>query len=252
MNTRKYTYLRLQEYIYFFIIILIIVSCKKEPLSVPVKFTSTSYQSLATYDSSGRPFNLVAPDTVSPALLSFIATTLPERQDLSKSHPELLSTNAIADIGITTPSDVFITYISEGTGYSNTFAYYTYTTGQSPTSTKDIKTIIYVFPNAGANTTLKSGDKVKLGRFAPGISIGFVILKSGWDTKTQTIDNTVVHFCSNDILNPEVAPNLKKHAVIINYPAENKVLIGFEDIDRTDPACDNDFNDMMFYCTLVP
>ena len=244
--------MKTQKYTCFFISLLIIVSCKKQPVSVPVKFTSTTYKALGSYDTSGKPTYLVSGDTISPTLLLYVNNTLPEMQDLRGAHPELLTTKAIADIAIFTPSDVFITYISNGTGYHNTFAFYTYTTGQSPTSTKDIKTITYVFPNAGKNTTLQPGDKVKIGRFDPGMSIGFVILKNGWNISTKTIDNSVVHFCSNDILNPEVDTNLKKHAVLIDYPAENKVLIGFEDVDRTDPTCDNDFNDMMFYCTVVP
>lgn len=232
--------------------LFIIVSCKKHAVTIPVKFTSTTYQQLGTYDSAGKPSYLVASDTISPNLRSFIANTLPEGKDLRMVHPELLTTKAIADIAVTAPSDVFITYISSGTGFTNTFGFYIYTTGQAPVSTKDIKTITYVFPNAGMHTTLYPGNKVKIGRFDAGTSIGFVILQNGWNMQARTVDNNVVHFCSNDVLNPEVASDLKKHAVIINYVAENKVLIGFEDIDRTNPICDNDFNDMMFYCTLVP
>ena len=244
--------MKTQKYIFIFISLLVIVSCKKDPITVPVKFTSTTYQTLGSYDASGKPSYLAPADIVSPTLLSFVNSTLQEKQDLRGTHPELLTTKAIADIAISTSSDVFITYISNGTGNHNTFAFYTYTTGQSPTSTKDIKTITYVFPNVGKNTTLQPGDKVKIGRFDAGISIGFVILKNSWDINTKTVDSGAVHFCSNDILNPEVDPDLKKHAVLINYPAENKVLIGFEDVDRTEAICDNDFNDMMFYCTVVP
>ena len=84
-----------------------------------------------------------------------------------------------------------------------------------------------------------------------GTSIGFVLMQNAWDTAISQLNNDAVHFCSNDALNPEVDPNLKKHAVLINYPAENKVLIGFEDRDRTNPLCDNDFNDGVIYCTVT-
>ncbi len=76
-------------------------------------------------------------------------------------------------------------------------------------------------------------------------------MQDAWDTTHATLNNDAVHFCTNDVLNPEVDPTKKKHAVIINYTAENKVLIGFEDWDRTVPDCDNDFNDVMIYCTIV-
>jgi len=77
-------------------------------------------------------------------------------------------------------------------------------------------------------------------------------MQEAWDTVTNTLKNKVVHFCSNDVLNPEVDPALKKHAVLISYPPESKVLIGFEDLDRTLPNCDHDFNDLIVYCTVKP
>ena len=184
-------------------------------------------------------------------MLSFISNTLPDKVDLRQSHPDLLTTKAIADIPITKTSDVFITYVSQGGGFTNTFAFYTYPTSKPPAGTKDIPLITYVFPNSGYKTALQRGDKVKLGTFNAGTSIGFVILQKGWDPLKHALDNKVVHFCSNDVLNPEVDPNLKKHAVLINYPAENKVLIGFEDVDRTTAICDHDFNDVVFYATVL-
>jgi hypothetical protein len=235
------------------IILLVAMSCHKDkPVTKVVKFDSTTYQTLGTFDPTGKPNYLVTPDVISSGMQSFIDNTLQDQVDLRTTHPELLTTNAIADIKITQSSDVFITYVSHGGGKTNTFSFYTYPTNQPPASTNDIKTITYVFPNSGRYTTLTQGDKVKLGRFEPGTSIGFVILQNGWDTTTNKLNNKVVHFCSNDVLNPEVDPKLKKHAVLVNYPAENKVLIGFEDVDRTLPECDNDFNDLVVYCTVTP
>ena len=237
------------------IIISMFFSCKKEqkePVTKPVEFTSTTYEALGTYDTLGKPTYLLTKDVVSAPMLSFIQGVLPDKQDLRTAHPEYFTTSAIADIPITAPSDVFITFVSRGGGLTNTFAFYTYPTNQPPTSTKDIHTIVYAFPNAGNRSTLERGDKIKLGRFEAGTSIGFVILQKGWDKITHTINNKTVHFCSNDVLNPEVAANLKKHAVLINYEPENKVLIGFEDLDRTTPECDHDFNDVVFYCTVKP
>jgi hypothetical protein len=245
--------MKLRNYTPLFIILLTLIACKKEnPVTRVVEFTSTTYRSLGTYDSLGKPDYLLTPDIISSALLSFINNTLPDQTDLRISNPELLTTKAIADVAITQQSDVFITFVSQGGGYTNTFAFYTYPTNQPPTSTKDIKIITYVFPNSGILTPLHRGDKVKIGRFDAGMSVGFVLLQKAWDTTTNTLNNKVVHFCSNDVLNPEVDPNLKKHAVLINYTPEKKVLIGFEDIDRTSPYCDHDFNDLVVYCTVTP
>ncbi|MEP6596505.1 MAG: DUF4114 domain-containing protein, partial [Ginsengibacter sp.] len=192
-------------------------------------------------------------DAISSNMLSFINSILIEKSDLRTTHPELLSTSAIADIAITQPSDVLITFVFEVTGNSpNALAFYTYPTNTPPASAKDIKTITYFFPSAGSGTKLAAGDKVKIGRFQPGTSIGFVLLKGAWNATTHTLDDNVIHFCSNDVLNPEVDPNLKKHAVLVNYAAENKVLIGFENTDRTSTQCDHDFNDIVIYATVTP
>ena len=230
------------------IILLISNSCQKQVEG----FSATNHQTLTGYDSTGKPNNLEARDVISSDLISFIKKTLPEDLNLTKTNPDLFSSKAIADINVQQASDVFVTFVSTGAGNSATIGFYTYPTGQSPTSAKDIKTISYIFPNAGGGTTLQAGDKVKIGRFNAGTSIGFVLLPFGWNSQTKTINNSAVHLCTNDALNPAEDPNLKKHAVLINYAPENKVLIGFEDIDRRATACDNDFNDVVMYATVTP
>lgn len=244
--------MKTKNYLFLVIIVLLMLNACKKPATRTIKFTSTTYQTLGTYNSLGQPDYLLTSDTISSSLLSFINTTLPNGQNLTLSHPELFSTTAIADIAITQPSDVYITYVTEGCGYANSIAFYTYPTIQPPTSTNDIKLITYIFPNAGALTPLKAGDKVKIGRFDVGTSIGFVLMQNAWDTTTSKLNNDAVHFCTNDALNPERDPNLRKHAVLINYAPENKVLVGFEDLLRTNPYCDNDFNDVVIYCTVKP
>jgi hypothetical protein len=230
-----------------------LIACTKEapPVTTPVKFTSTTYEVLGTWDTTGKPDYLLPMDTISAGIKETIKNTLAEQSDLRTTHPELLNNPAIADITITQPSDVYITFVSQGATFANTFAFYTYPTDNPPASAKDIKTITYVFPNVGRGTKLKAGDKVKLGRFNVGTSIGFVLMQDAWDRTVHTLNNDVVHFCSNDVLNPEVDPNLKKHAVLVSYAPENKVLIGFEDTDRTNYRCDNDFNDIVTYATIV-
>ncbi len=233
--------------------VFVLAACHKDkPKTREVKFTSTTYQTLGSYDAMGKPNYLSAPDTISPNLISFLDSILVEGVDLRTTHPELLSSSAIADIKITQTSDVYITFVSTSGGYTNSFGFYTYPSTQPPATAADIKTITDIFPNSGRYTTLHRGDKVKIGRFDPGTSIGFVLMQKGWDTTIHNLNTDVVHFCSNDVLNPEVDPSLKKHAVLINYPAENKVLIGFEDLDRTNPYCDNDFNDLVVYATITP
>lgn len=231
---------------------MVLVSCKKDAVTRPVEFKETTYENLGSFNSVGLPSDLLQ-DNISDSLMDFIKKTLPEGVDLTKTHPEFFSTSAIADITITHKTDLYVTFVEQSGIYHNALAYYTYPTGQSPTSPKDIKKIIYFFPHtSGVGNPLTAGDKLKLGTFNPGTSIGFVVMQKAWIEKSSTLDNSSVHFCSNDALNPEVDPAKKKHAVLVNYAPEGKVLVGFEDVDRTEDWCDNDFSDVVFYCTLTP
>jgi hypothetical protein len=237
-----------------FILVLCLAACKKEDKAVtkPVEFTETTYLTLGSFDNTGRPDYLVSSDAISSDMLSYISSTLPEKSDLRMTHPEWLSSTATADIAITQQSDVFITFVAQGTAFADAIAFYTYPTNNPPAAPKDLQVVTYFFPNAGFNTTLRRGEKVKIGRFDAGTSVGFVLLQGAWNAAaTPKLNNKTVHFCSNDVLNPEVDTRLKKHAVLINYASENKVLIGFEDLDRTSADCDHDFNDVVLYATVT-
>lgn len=248
---KKLTHMKTKNYFCLLAIIFILNACKKDPVTTPVHFTATTYENLGAYNSIGVPDNMLK-DTLSTSLLSFIDSILPDGKNLTLSHPELFSSSAIGDVRITQPSSVYITFVSEGCANQNSIAFYTYPSNQPPLKATDIKEMTYVFPNAGFLTGLLAGDKVKVGQFAAGTSVGFVLMENAWISKNATLNNDAVHFCTNDALNPEVDPNLKKHAVLINYAPENKLLISFEDKNRTDPSCDNDFNDVVIYSTTVP
>ena len=242
--------MKTKNYLYFFASFLLIISSCKKPAKEPVTFASTTYDFLSAYDAAGTPVNMLK-DTISSNLLSFISTTLPDGQNLTKSHPELFAATANNDIVVTQHCDVYITFVSIGTAATNSIAFYTYPTSAPPETSKDISKITYVFPNAGNNTALIPGDKMKIGTYEAGTSIGFVVMHAAWEMNSGKLNNNVTHYCSDDILNPEVNPALRKHMVFINYTPEKKTIVGFEDTDRESPYCDNDFNDVVFYATVV-
>ncbi|NEU08826.1 DUF4114 domain-containing protein [Flavihumibacter sp. R14] len=242
--------------LFAFMFVFTITSCKKDkgPVnggSTPVDFVTTKYSYLGEYDEQGRPKNLAEKDIVSSELSNFVTDKLPEKTDVRKTNPDFLKN---ADLTITAKSEVYITFVAEGTGFANSVGYYAYKTGQSPKKPEDIENIVYVFPHAQSNNggTLKPGDKIKLGVFESGMSIGFVLVQKGWDFTTRKVNDKAPHFCSNKELNPENYDELKAHTVLFEYPAENKVIIGFEDINRTLPECDHDFNDVVLYATVTP
>lgn len=231
------------------VLVILFTGCLKEKSTGP--FAGTEYKTLGKFDKNGLPNYLLPKDVISSGLTSFMNHYLVNGRHLVTTHPELFTNNSIADIKITKPSTVYMTFVHQEASRTNALAFYSYPTDNPPVSAKDIERITYAFPNAGEGTTLKPGDKVSLGQFNPGTSIGFVLLINAWDKRTKSLNNNAVHYVTNYILNPEKDPGLRKHAVLIEYSEEKKVLVGFEDMNREDIYCDHDFNDAVFYCTVV-
>jgi len=225
--------------------------------TTPVQFNKTKYAFLATFDSLGKPSNLVVPrDTISEGLLQFFYQQLPKKVNATVTHPEYFTSTASANINITSPTKVYVTFVQETASFLNPVGFYTYPTNAPPASPDALTDITYVFPDAkliGYKGGLVAGDKVLIGTFQAGTSIGFVLFQNGFSLKNHgTVNNSVPHYCSADNLNPENAANLKRHVILLNYAPEHKTLISFEDQDRATPDCDNDFSDVTIYTTQVP
>ncbi len=190
-------------------------------------------------------------DVISASLLTYVNASLPESKPLTQTHPEYLTNNVTSNLNITAKSDVWITFVSEGAGYLNTLAFYTYKTGSTPASAADINATI-VFPNAsalGSGGGLKAGSKVKIGTFEAGTSIGFILIADAWTGKGISTGNT--KYYSESKFNPETKADKKKHTVLL-YDDVNKVtMVGFEDLNR-EGSSDEDFNDLVFYASSNP
>ena len=176
-----------------------ITACRKGPVnggSTPVPFNITKYVNMGTYNDKGVPDYLVVKDQISSSLMSYISTQLPEYSDIRTKNPEYLRN---ADLSVTVKSEVFITFVDEGTEFMNSLGYYLYKTGSSPKKAEDIQNIVYMFPNASKASYggLVAGDKINLGIIEAGTSIGFVLLEKGWDPITKTVNSKATHFCSN-------------------------------------------------------
>lgn len=212
---------------------------------------NTVFSYMGLYNDSGVPDYLEpTKDVISAQLLSFINASLPESKPLPVYHPSYLQNGNTTDLNITALADVWITFVSEGAGYLNTIGYYTYPTGSAPQHASDIDTIHYIYPNASlpnSGGNLQSGSKVKLGRFNPGTSIGFVLLANAWNG--SGVNSSSAKYYSDPVLNPETTPSLQQHTVLLYDDVQKLFLIGFEDINRQNSACDNDFNDAVIYAT---
>ncbi|RCH54518.1 hypothetical protein DJ568_11890 [Mucilaginibacter hurinus] len=207
----------------------------------------------------GRPAYLESTgDVIDASLLSYINASLPEGTPLTTSHPEFLNSSAVSTINVKAKSDVWITYVSEGAGYKNTLGYFTYKTASPPTQVTGgtlfggIDKITYIFPNSsgsGSGGGLKSGDKVKLGTFEAGTSIGFVLFQDAWTG--SGVDAGATKFFSIDKFNPETTSATRRHNVVLYDDVHKLFLIGFEDINRQ-AGSDQDFNDLVVYATANP
>lgn len=227
-------------------------------IGYPTGYTSSNAFTSPT--NLGRPAYLEATgDAVPASLLSYVNASLPEGTPVTTSHPSYLATTAVNTINVTATSDVWVTFVSEGAGYQNTLAYYTYSTANPPglssggTLLGGIDKITYIFPNASASGSgggLVSGDKVKLGTFSAGTSIGFVLLQNAWTG--SGVNTNATKFYTQDSFNPETTTSLKRHTVMLYDDVHKLYLMGFEDTNRQTGSSDNDFNDLVVYATANP
>lgn len=210
----------------------------------------------AAYDNNGVPANLEPTlDYISASVLQNINASLPESQPVPQFHPTYLADGKKTTLDIVEQADVWLTFVHEGAGWRNSIGFYTYTTSQPPRSLNDISSITVLFPNLsakGSGGNLKSGQKVRLGRFEPGTSVGIVLLANGWNgSEVKDFYHTVF---ADKNLNPEPDAKLKQHNVLL-WDEENKLfLLGFEDVRRDDIPfkCDQDFNDAILFVSSNP
>lgn len=222
---------------------------------------STVYiYSRSDFDGLGRPTNREEIDkTVDLAKLTeHLGNTIPEGRSVPVNRPEYLRTEAPTNLTITKTSDVWITFVHEGADYLNTLGYYTYPTGKKPASASEIDTVRVILPNAslkgsqGAGHMLM-GDKVKIGRFKPGTSVGFVLIQNAFNKTDKSINYNAPKFYTDEQWNPEASNSLKRHNVLLNDATQRVFLVGFEDINRTPGShSDQDFNDLIFYAQSNP
>lgn len=212
---------------------------------LPISYMgSFNRQGVPDYLESGR-------DVVNSELLSFINASLPEGRPVPTYHPQYLSSAAENNLVVEETADVWMTFVHEGAGYRNVLGYYTYPTGSEPQSTDDISEINIVFPNAsfrGSGGGLYTGDKVHLGQFDAGTTIGFVLFANGWNGSATGGYHQVY---SNNNLNPESTEEKRYHTVLLYDDTNELFLLGFEDLNR-DQSSDDDFNDAIIYLTANP
>lgn len=218
--------------------------------------SSPSIVYMDEYNKEGVPDNFEERrDKISKTLLEYINASLPESKPVPEYNPTYIANGKKTTLDVIELADVWLTFVHEGAGWTNAIGFYTYPTATPPQSLEDIKEVNVAFPNLsfkGSGGGLVTGDKIKLGRFKAGVSIGIVLLANGWNGKDS---ESFYHMVFADKkLNPESDDELKQHNVLL-WDAENELfLLGFEDVRRDDIPfkSDQDFNDAILFVTSNP
>jgi len=220
----------------------------------PSVVNGITYAYMGSFNSSGLPAYLTAvPDVVDQSLLADINASLPEGSKVPNANPQFIPQGNAADLKLKDSADVWVTFVHEGAGYRNGLGFYVYDTLNPPTTKADIDTIYTIYPNssfAGSGGALSSGDKVHLGSFAAGKAISWVLFQNAF--RGSSVQFSSLNLFSNPNFNPESNPSLRQHLAMLYHPTRDLVLLGFEDIARDNPACDQDFNDAIFYVSSNP
>ena len=229
---------------------------KLAPLPQPVgnqTKAAVTYSLMGQYNAVGRPLYLVTPvNLIHKDFLNDVNSSLPENVKMSVTHPSFLSNTNKGDVQLREESDIYITFVSEGTRYQNAVGYYTYDLANPPVSASQIDKHWVIFPNAslpGSGGALQSGEKVLLGRFKAGVGIGWFLVANGWDG--QSVTGQTIYY-SEPSFNPEADATKRQHTILLHDEDRGLVLLGFEDLNRVTGKSDDDFNDAVFYVTTTP
>ena len=206
---------------------------------------------IGTFNSQGVPDYLEASnDFVSAAFLARIDAAVPENYPVPTYHPSYLTANFQANLDITATTDVYITYLAEGAGYKNVLGFYKYPTASPPTSAADVDTVFIAFPNvsnAGSGGGLTAGNKVNIGSFTAGTTIGFYLISNGYSSSSNSVGSGLHRLFSDKNLNDHADTTKRQQTIVLYDDISDKYVICFEDIKR--PSGDKDFNDAIFYAT---
>ncbi len=221
---------------------------------VLVGISFAQYRYLSTYNTNGVPSVMEQRETLSSDFLDRVNNAFPEKIRLTQSHPEYISSTAMNNFYISQTCNVYVVFIHEGAGYTNSLGYFTYAPNSQPQSTADFTDMKIIFPNASylnSGGGLYSGDKVHLGVFSPGTVLGFFIAANGWHKTRKEVTIGQGVYYTLDYMNPENHDYLKQHCAILYDEASQSMVMGMEDL-RRDGNCDHDFNDVMFKIVVDP
>jgi hypothetical protein len=184
-----------------------------------------------------RPDNIIATKPCQTLYRSII-DMFPEYKNNRDKQQALFSDTTQKKVVLTRDTEVYVTFISEGAGYSNTFGYYTYPESNPPQSINDLDLKV-IFPNVSDNI-LNQGDMLRIGSGAipAGTVVGFFLVFQGWDHGSINWDKPT-------ILSDYRFNSGGQQHIFFKQKDCGDFVLAFEDKPLDDNS-DQDFNDMIF------
>lgn len=173
-----------------------------------------------------------------PTLYDRIFELFPEHVKVKDNV--LFSASVQKQIVMTKESEVYVTYLSEGAGYRNTFGWYSYDKASPPSSASNLQLNV-LFPDV-SRYVLTPGNRLKIGEgtFKAGTVIGFFLIVGGWEEDGHiNYDRPKVY--TDFSFNPD---GVQQH-VLFQEKTCGDLVLAFEDLPL-DGVSDGDFNDMLF------
>lgn len=209
---------------------------------------SSKFRFLGSWNSKGVPQYLEPEgDEVSQAMINYVNETLPESTKVP-GNSGFFNDDVQLNTELKEASKVYLTMVHEGAAWTNTLGFYTYNLDNPPQTVYEIDSFVVILPNVTQPGVVKPGDKVFLGEFPAKTGIGYFLIAQGWVGDTICLKSHMVF--TDKHLNTFTTEMYRQQTILLNYTAEDQILLGFEDQKR--PGGDNDFNDAVFYVTAAP
>lgn len=188
-----------------------------------------------------RPDDIIATQAC-PTLYSSIMSQFPEDRDNEASQALLFNESAEKHVILKEESEVYVSFISEGAGYSNSFGWFSYPQTSPPASIEDVEKHI-LFPNVSGRI-LNQGDMLKLQdeKFPAGTVIGFFLIVAGWDQGSINYEKPMLFTAYH------LNPGGQQQHILFKQKDCGDVVLAFEDRLLHEKS-DADFNDIIFTVT---
>lgn len=216
---------------------------------------------LGDWDQYGTPDNLEAQRTLPPAQTLyninevFLST---KRVKLKERFPQFFAPGLSSELKVVKPTKIYLVFINSTATWKNTIGYFTYPTGQEPSSVADMKRIV-AFPSASpfirkagetmVRGALSGGDRIQLkywdgkqfqDEFPANVTIGWWLEGMGFEATGNLAIQSKGFFSRFSL--EQFNANQERYTVALRDSKNAQIVaIGFEDnIDLL-------YNDAAFY-----